>query len=201
MKSEPVLAVLPSSADTPCWCAGSQSGPEAWTEPPDTEDSRHRTWTRTRPAADGTPPEKTQTLSRCSAAAGDTEQRGGKSVSTTKLKSTRSITEPQTVLKLSYLILHGDGHFLLQSVPGHISDPLWASAVDLKHTTEQLGSSYMRNEEPQELAHLAAAYTASEARPHFDIKSALLTVEHQLQWLAFPLRGLTTDTSFLPGEL
>lgn len=61
---------LPSSVDRPCWCVGSQSEPEAWTEPPDTEDSRRRTWTRTPPEAGDTPPEKTQTLSHCSAAAG-----------------------------------------------------------------------------------------------------------------------------------
>lgn len=134
MKSEPVSAVLPSSADTPCWCAGSRSGPEAWTGPPDTEDSRRRTWTRTRPAADGTPPEKTQTPSRCSAAAGEGTRSGEEEEASAplKLKSTRTITEPKTASKVSYLALHGYGYFLLQSVPGHISDPLRASAVDLK---------------------------------------------------------------------
>jgi len=60
----------PSSAGTPCWCRDSSAGPGAVRELPGTEGSRHRTWTRTPPAAAKTPPASTRTLSRCPGTSG-----------------------------------------------------------------------------------------------------------------------------------
>lgn len=60
----------PSSAGTPCWCRGSSAGPGAARELPGTEGSRHRTWTRTPPAAARTPPGSTRILSRCPGTSG-----------------------------------------------------------------------------------------------------------------------------------
>lgn len=105
---------LPSSADTPCRCAGSLSVPGAWTGPPGTAGSRRRTWTRTPLAAAGTPPGRTQTLSRCSAAAGTTQKRDDVSASASRStchhvgERVRRVTSVSTATVTSFFRLSQD---------------------------------------------------------------------------------------------